>query len=64
MKMKIFQVYALGSNQFGQLGVGKNLSQALQPMLISNLDSKTIRVLSVGSYHNAIVANDMLYTWG
>lgn len=57
-------LYAMGANQLGQLGIGSQLSQALQPMLIRAFDGKYITQVTAGQYHNAVVANGLLYTWG
>lgn len=54
----------MGANQQGQLGIGIQLSQALQPMLIRAFDGKYITQVVTGQYHNAAVANGLLYTWG
>lgn len=48
----------------GQLGIGKHIAQALQPMLIRQFDSKNITLIEAGQYHNAVVADGILYTWG
>ena len=54
----------MGSNQWGQLGIGRYTTMALQPMLVRDLDGKNITLIEAGQYHNAIVANGELYTWG
>lgn len=54
----------MGANQLGQLGIGRYTAQALQPMLIREFDSKNITLIEAGQYHNAVVANEILYTWG
>lgn len=54
----------MGANQLGQLGIGKHLNQAMQPMLIRKFDRKNINLIDCGQYHNAIVADGKLYTWG
>lgn len=48
----------------GQLGIGKEMLMALQPMLVKEFDGKNITVLEAGQYHNAAVVNGLLYTWG
>lgn len=57
-------LYAMGSNQLGQLGIDRNLNIALQPMLIKALDNKTITQICAGQHHNAVVADGLLFTWG
>jgi len=56
----------MGCNKLGQLGIEEKLKLniALQPMLVKSLDNKNITQISVGQHHNAIVADDELYTWG
>ncbi|XP_052866276.1 uncharacterized protein LOC128272494 [Anopheles cruzii] len=57
-------LYAMGSNNLGQLGIGSHVINALQPMLVKSLDGKNITHFAAGQYHNAVVANGLLYTWG
>ncbi|XP_049286193.1 uncharacterized protein LOC125765284 [Anopheles funestus] len=57
-------LYAMGANNLGQLGIGNHVINALQPMLVKTLDGKGITHFSAGQYHNAVVANGLLYTWG
>ncbi|XP_050082289.1 uncharacterized protein LOC126569330 [Anopheles aquasalis] len=57
-------LYAMGSNNLGQLGIGNHVINALQPMLVKSLDGKSITHFAAGQYHNAVVANGLLYTWG
>ena len=40
------------------------LQMALQPMLVKQFDGENITILEAGQYHNAVVANGLLYTWG
>lgn len=54
----------MGSNLYQQLGIGKHHVQALQPMLIREFDGKNITLIEVGQYHNAVYADDELYTFG
>lgn len=54
----------MGSNQMGQLGIGKHQIQALQPMLIREFDGKNINLIDAGQYHSAVYADGELYTWG
>uniref|UniRef100_A0A182NZG2 Uncharacterized protein n=1 Tax=Anopheles epiroticus TaxID=199890 RepID=A0A182NZG2_9DIPT len=57
-------LYSMGANNLGQLGIGNHVINALQPMLVKTLDGKSITHLAAGQYHNAVVANGLLYTWG
>lgn len=54
----------MGSNQQGQLGIDRIMNVALQPMLIRDLDGKIITQVCAGQHHNAVVADNILYTWG
>lgn len=57
-------VYSMGANNLGQLGIGNHVLNALQPMFVQTLDGKNITHICAGQYHNAVVANGLLYTWG
>ncbi|XP_065095854.1 uncharacterized protein ca [Ochlerotatus camptorhynchus] len=57
-------VYSMGANNLGQLGIGNHVLNALQPMYVHALDGKSITHICAGQYHNAVVANGLLYTWG
>ncbi|XP_055529241.1 uncharacterized protein LOC129721107 [Wyeomyia smithii] len=57
-------VYSMGANNLGQLGIGCHVLNALQPMLVQKLDGKNITHFCAGQYHNAVVADGLLYTWG
>lgn len=57
-------LYSMGLNTMGQLGIGKHHVQALQPMLIREFDGKNITLIEVGQYHNAVYADDELFTFG
>lgn len=54
----------MGINSLGQLGIGEYAAMALQPMLIREFDGKNITMIDAGQYHNAVVADGCLYTWG
>jgi alpha-tubulin suppressor-like RCC1 family protein len=54
----------MGGNHLGQLGIGKHMNQTTVPFLIRTLDGKNITQISAGHYHNAVVADGRLYTWG
>ncbi|XP_058813110.1 uncharacterized protein LOC131677367 [Topomyia yanbarensis] len=57
-------IYSMGANNLGQLGIGNHVLNALQPMLVQTLDGKNVTHICAGQYHNAVVANGLLYTWG
>ncbi|XP_049853132.1 uncharacterized protein LOC126334689 isoform X3 [Schistocerca gregaria] len=57
-------VYAWGSSQFGQLGIGST-GQSSTPILISGLASELITSISAGQYHSlALTADGRVYSWG
>uniref|UniRef100_A0A1B0GGW7 E3 ubiquitin-protein ligase herc2 n=2 Tax=Lutzomyia longipalpis TaxID=7200 RepID=A0A1B0GGW7_LUTLO len=62
--MEIDPLYAMGANHLGQLGIGSHMSQSLHPMLVRAFEGKFITKLVAGQYHNAAVADGLLYTWG
>ncbi|XP_034127755.1 uncharacterized protein LOC117583519 isoform X2 [Drosophila guanche] len=57
-------LYSVGNNTLCQLGIGRHMQMALQPMLVTALDGMNITVLEAGQYHNAAVADGKLYMWG
>ncbi|KAL9893666.1 RCC1 and BTB domain containing protein claret isoform 1-T1 [Glossina fuscipes fuscipes] len=57
-------LYSLGNNNLLQLGIGTHMQMTLQPMLVRTLDGMDITILEAGQYHNAVVANGLLLTWG
>ncbi|XP_026851118.1 uncharacterized protein LOC6588667 [Drosophila persimilis] len=57
-------LYSVGNNSLCQLGIGRHMQMALQPMLVTALDGMNITMLEVGQYHNAAVADGRLYMWG
>ncbi|XP_016951088.1 uncharacterized protein LOC108025248 [Drosophila biarmipes] len=57
-------VYSVGNNNLCQLGIGRHMQMALQPMLVTALDGMNITMLEAGQYHNAAVADGKLYMWG
>ncbi|XP_036324147.1 uncharacterized protein LOC118737630 isoform X2 [Rhagoletis pomonella] len=57
-------LYAFGNNNLLQLGTGRDMQVSLQPMLVRAFDGKNITIIEAGQYHNAAVADGVLYTWG
>ncbi|XP_016937407.4 uncharacterized protein ca [Drosophila suzukii] len=57
-------LYSVGNNNLCQLGIGRHMQMALQPMLVTALDGMNITMLEAGQYHNAAVADGKLYMWG
>lgn len=60
----LLQLYAMGANHLGQLGIGPHLSQSLHPVLVRQFIGKNITQITSGQYHNAVIADGDLYTWG
>lgn len=60
----LFQLYAMGSNLYQQLGIGRHHIQALQPMLVKEFDGKNINLIEAGQYHNVVYADGELFSWG
>ncbi|XP_034188520.2 RCC1 and BTB domain containing protein claret [Osmia lignaria lignaria] len=57
-------VYAWGSNQFGQLGLGKIL-QCSSPELVAYLAQEVIIDAVAGQYHSVALTSDgRVFTWG
>ncbi|XP_017020460.1 uncharacterized protein ca [Drosophila kikkawai] len=57
-------LYSVGNNNLCQLGIGRHMQMALQPMLVTALDGMNVTMLEAGQYHNAAVADGKLYMWG
>jgi alpha-tubulin suppressor-like RCC1 family protein len=58
------QVYAWGSNSFGQLGLGNNRS-INTPTMITEIASITMRFIAAGSFSGAIShEKGELFLWG
>lgn len=60
----LFQLYAMGGNSLGQLGVGSHISVSLHPVLVERLMDLPLEMIAVGQYHNAVVARGQVYFWG
>ncbi|KYN28946.1 X-linked retinitis pigmentosa GTPase regulator like protein [Trachymyrmex cornetzi] len=57
-------IYAWGSSQFGQLGLGKVL-QCSSPELVTSLAQEIIVDAVAGQYHSvALTADGRIFTWG
>ncbi|XP_054728127.1 uncharacterized protein LOC129237413 isoform X1 [Anastrepha obliqua] len=57
-------LYTFGNNNLLQLGIGRDMQVSLQPVLVRAFDGKNITIIEAGQYHNAAVADGLLYTWG
>lgn len=57
-------VYATGLNDFGQLGISDDKSYTTEPLKVSELPNKIVKI-SAGYHHSsAISADGELYMWG
>uniref|UniRef100_A0A0A1XQW8 X-linked retinitis pigmentosa GTPase regulator homolog n=1 Tax=Zeugodacus cucurbitae TaxID=28588 RepID=A0A0A1XQW8_ZEUCU len=57
-------LYSFGNNNLLQLGIGRDMQVSLQPMLVRAFDGKNVTIIEAGQYHNAAIADGVLYTWG
>lgn len=58
-------VYAWGSAQFGQIGIGMSSGQSPYPSLVETLWHEQIVEVSAGQYHSMALTEDgRVYTWG
>ncbi|XP_046385800.1 uncharacterized protein LOC124155755 [Ischnura elegans] len=58
-------VYAWGSAQFGQIGIGMSSGQAPYPRLVESLCREQVVQVSAGQYHSMALTDDgRVYTWG
>lgn len=59
------QVYAWGSNKYGQLGLGPVVQESPYPQVISALSGIEIVDIVAGQYHSvALTSTGRVYTWG
>lgn len=60
-----FQVFAWGSNTYGQLGLGGHLIETPYPQMIQVLALEKIVEISAGQYHSlALTSSGKVYSWG
>lgn len=63
-----FLVYGWGTNECGQLGLGKTFEKTISPELIpffKSFLSSSVCQIAVGHHHSAaVLSNGDLYTWG
>lgn len=58
------RVYATGLNDFGQLGISDDRSYTTEPLIVSGLPKKVVKI-SAGYHHcSAITVDGDLYMWG
>lgn len=59
-------VYCMGSNQYGQLGLGKtDFSIKTSPTLLEHLNAHKIEQIAAGSHHSfAISKSRKIWAWG
>ena len=58
------QVYASGSNNFGELGIDSLDTQVNSPTLIESLSNKSVQEVACGESSFAITSTGELYVWG
>ncbi len=59
------QLYAWGSGQFGQLGIGAEVLNVSIPTAVSVLsDEEIVSLTASGDVSAVITANGQIYTWG
>ncbi|XP_044753583.1 uncharacterized protein LOC123312995 [Coccinella septempunctata] len=60
-----YGVYACGSNNYSQLGLGPNIQESPYPQMITDLSDVKIMQVVCGQYHSiALSADGYVYTWG
>lgn len=58
-------VYSMGSNQYGQLGIGEDANAKNTPSLVESLADQVITMVQCGLNHTlALSDNGQLYAWG
>src|ERR1019366_6988494 len=57
------KIYSFGWNEFGQLGLG-DINVRYYPTLIPGLINLNVSYISCGSKHTAVIADELLYTFG
>lgn len=50
------ELYAWGSNEFGQLGIGLGPTNVSKPALVITLDGLPISYIACGGYHSFVVS--------
>lgn len=61
----LLQVFAWGSNTYGQLGISSHLIETPYPQLLRTLAAIKIVEISAGQYHSlALTASGKVYSWG
>ena len=50
------EIYAWGSNEEGQLGLGQDIKKEVKPKLISSLATIPIAFIACGGYHSIVVS--------
>jgi alpha-tubulin suppressor-like RCC1 family protein len=58
-------LFAMGSNAYGQLGVGDLLNRFVPTPITTNLSGKTITKIAVGGFNSMAIASDgSVFLWG
>ena len=61
-----FQVFAVGLNEFGQIGI-KDKTDISTPVCLNNKQSKLpngVKGIAASKFHSVFWTDDELYTWG
>ena len=59
------QLFSWGSNQFGQLGIGRKSPKETKPQVVSSLLGCPIVQISAGGYHSfALTVSGTIFSWG
>merc|ERR1712228_1101138 len=60
-------LHSFGNNEFGALGLGKDISESLKPQMISSGNESKTKIRSISSYVNGCLAMDSesnIWFWG
>lgn len=59
------EVYAMGDNKNGSLGLGEHVEKTAEPWLIDALQGHNIRQISAGAEHSLVMCEDgHVFSWG
>ncbi|XP_054846444.1 probable E3 ubiquitin-protein ligase HERC4 [Eublepharis macularius] len=59
------ELFAWGQNEYGQLGVGREMSSAREPQLVQALEGIPLAKIAAGGFHSmAVSLSGSVYSWG
>ena len=58
------EIYAMGTNMNGELGIGKPSKGSPLPLFLEELSFSKIRSVRAGAFSGALSADGQLYVWG